>query len=321
MQPNPKSIKNFNETLSKMINKVVRFNLSGPLLMQLTEEKNGDIGIILTHKNYFSKFLETMKRALTNDDFDVPEEDYNTFIESQDTSVIFPTFMLSSHKIDFNTIEEKLCKNAFIIFPRALKNTLSKLNKEKRYLFDSVFTVNKENVNSNGNIEKYKEFQFVLGPNIPDLNSYFMDYTEDIERMLMVNILPLSKASIYYNELVYKLTKMFKEEKENLFAIMSNMTDLTNIDLEKKIKPYNYLHIKYVIGKNPASNIYIYKDFIKGSTKLNKLYFYNDREYDCDMINALLYLDYGNMYQYTYYRTINVELSELDNMYLEYHVF
>ncbi len=300
----------FLNDLETLLNKAIRFNLSGPLLLQAYEmNDNKEINIILTHKNLTDDYL-TQVRKIVDDDFNVPEADYDNLIDNIDNSILFPTFILSSKPIDFDNIDNKICHNAYLIFPRSFKMCIHEFAKEKYLMpLDDVY-VTKEEIYSDitGVKEKYLlNLDFNTNTDFELFNhkikKCLLPYTAELSEVLRIEMFPSSKLNINYPPIIKTLLDKIINGGENLLA----KWDLTNENLEVHFKGIDYMYFIPPTNDKFKHYVYVYKDFVKGKTKTSKLYPIYEED-DAPITNNALVIEYNNLIQYLFYRHFDINI-------------
>lgn len=303
----------FLDDLETLLNKAIRFNLSGPLLLQAYEmNDNKDINVILTHKNLTDDYL-TSVRKIVDDDFNVPEADYNNLIDNIDNSILFPNFILSSKPIDFENVDKKICSNAYLIFPRSFKICIANFARNKAlHPLNDVY-ITKEEVYSdiNGVLEKYLlNLDFNTSSDYElfnhNLKKCLLPYTADLSEVLKIEMIPSVKLK-NYPPIIKSLFDKVINGGENLLATWN----LTNENLEAYFKGIDYL---FFIPPGYTNNddkhyVYIYKDLIKGKTKTSKLYPIYESE-NAPITNNALVIEYNNLTQYLFYRHFDIDIVD-----------
>lgn len=305
----------FIDDLETLLNKAIRFNLSGPLLLQAYEMENKDINIILTHKNLTDDYLMQV-RKIVDDDFNVPEADYDNLIDNIDNSILFPNFILSSKPIDFENIDKKVCYNAYLIFPRSFKIAI-------KYFADNVlqlplndaFITKEENYSDViGITEKYLlnlDFNTTTEYELFNhkLKKCLLPYTADLSKVLGIEMFPSTKLSENYPQIIKNLLDKVKDGGENLLAEWN----LTNENLEAYFKGIDFMYFIPPNKENERKHyVYIYKDLVKGKTKSSKLYpiFEDD---GAPITNNALVIEYNNLTQYLFYRHFDLDIYNDNN--------
>lgn len=304
---------NFIDNLVTLLNKAIRFNLSGPLLLQVYEiNDNKDFNIILTHKNLTDDYL-TQVRKIVDDDFNVPEADYDNLIDNIDNSILFPTFILSSKPIDFEIIDKKICCNAYLIFPRSFKMVINSFAHDKALLPLDDMYITKEEVYSDitGITEKYLlNLDFNTNTDYElfnhKLKKCFLPYTAELSKVLGIEMFPTVKLDDNYSPMIKSLLNKIINGGENLLANWN----LTNENLEAYFKGNDFLYF-ILLNKNEDEEkhyVYIYKDLIKGKSKSTKLYPICEEENQAPITNNALVIEYNNLVQYLFYRHFDLNL-------------
>lgn len=305
----------FLDDLETLLNKAIRFNLSGPLLLQVYEiNDNKDFNIILTHKNLTDDYL-TQVRKIVDDDFNVPEADYDNLIDNIDNSILFPTFILSSKPIDFEIIDKKICCNAYLIFPRSFKMAIKSFAYDKLlFPLDDMY-ITKEEAYSDitGVTEKYLlNLDFNTNTDHESFNhkikKCFLPYTAELSKVLGIEMFPTVKLDNNYPPIIKNLLNKVINGGENLLANWN----LTNENLEAYFKGIDFIY--FIPPKKDESEekhyVYMYKDLIKGKTKSTKLYPICEIENQAPITNNALVIEYNNLTQYLFYRHFDLDLFD-----------
>lgn len=306
----------FIDDLESLLNKAIRFNLSGPLLLQAYETDDKNINILLTHKNLTDDYLMQV-RKIVDDDFNVPEADYDNLIDNIDNSILFPNFILSSKPIDFEIIDKKICYNSYLIFPRSFKAVIKLfVDNILQYPLNDVFITKEESyLDSTGIIERYLlnlNFNTKADCGEPfkqKLKKCLLPYTSDLSKVLGIEMFPSIKLSENYPQIIKSLLNKIKDGDENLLA----KWNLTNENLETYFKGIDFLYFIPQHDKNERKHyVYMYKDLIKGKTKNSKLYSIFEEE-SVPITNNALFVEYNNLSQYLFYRHFDLDIYK-DNI-------
>ena len=299
----------FIDELETLLNKTIRFNLSGPLLLQAYENDDKEINILLTHKNLTDDYLMQV-RKIVDDNFNVPEADYDNLIDNMDNSILFPNFILSSKPIDFDNIDKKICSNAYLIFPRSFKMNIHNFAEKKTMNpLNDVF-ITKEEIYSDitGVKEKYTlNLDFNTSTDYElfnhKLKKCLLPYTAELSDVLAIEMFPSEKLKKNYPPIIRHLLEKVINGGENLLAEWN----LTNENLEAYIKGLDFLYFIPPNNKDKEKHyVYIYKDLIKGKTKSSKLYPIFDEE--SFTTNNALVIEYNNIMQYLFYRHFDIDM-------------
>lgn len=264
-------LKHITNPLLKMLNKMVRFNLNGPILLQLGYDRStGEAFPIITNRAIENKsYIEDIRNLDTdNKNFSIPDHEltFLTDFKKCDNTTVFPTLVLSSKGIVLNPEKSNpdiSFSNGILVFPRYLKLMLSDLTyiRKIEYNIDTnYFSIELDNANWD----------------------YYLDYKPNVH-----NILKIPFVDYNYNA--------YDESVKMLLTTDHMDADITLVNENPDV----------MVIDNNTNKILIFKEFVKGKVRSVKISYIRKDVDGISLIYVMLSLQYTDSFEYIFYRYVD----------------